>query len=459
MTGRAVTGRPREPRAVVTGIGIVCASGIGTDTYWKTALSGESRIGRIGGFDPSRYDTTLAGEVPGFEAADHMPSRFIVQTDRWTQLAFCAAGQALADAEIDPAALDPYEMSVALASGSGGNAFGQRELQRLWSSPSHTVGAYQSIAWFYAATVGQLSIMYGMKGPSMVLVSESAGGLDSLAHAARLVRRGTPVVLAGGTEAPLSPYALTCQQHNHAMTARTDPARAYCPFDLDADGYVPGEGGAVLVIEDLDHALARGAPVIYGEIAGAAATFDGRPRPPRRGSGGDVEQYARAMTTDRGESGTVGVHGDDSHAGCRDHLTDNPQQQQQRQVATGVCDDRGQAGGPWPAGSQELLDRHSGHAGQRRVDTPDTRREQRGNHRDQQKWNITIAHGLVPSAPPHHAQCLPLRLPRRLPRPDVATPRNRRTQCVPAVRATSHDASRRDCTAHISRSSSGSAWS
>ncbi|WP_322779805.1 beta-ketoacyl synthase N-terminal-like domain-containing protein [Frankia sp. Cas4] len=292
-----MTGRPREPRAVVTGIGIVCASGIGTDTYWKTALSGESRIGRIGGFDPSRYDTTLAGEVPGFEAADHMPSRFIVQTDRWTQLAFCAAGQALADAEIDPAALDPYEMSVALASGSGGNAFGQRELQRLWSSPSHTVGAYQSIAWFYAATVGQLSIMYGMKGPSMVLVSESAGGLDSLAHAARLVRRGTPVVLAGGTEAPLSPYALTCQQHNHAMTARTDPARAYCPFDLDADGYVPGEGGAVLVIEDLDHALARGAPVIYGEIAGAAATFDGRPRPPRRGSGGDVEQYARAMTT------------------------------------------------------------------------------------------------------------------------------------------------------------------
>ncbi|WP_239374743.1 beta-ketoacyl synthase N-terminal-like domain-containing protein [Frankia sp. Cj5] len=292
-----MTRQAAAPRAVVTGIGIVCASGVGADTYWKTALSGESRIERISQFDPSRYATTLAGEIDGFQAADHMPSRFVVQTDRWTQLAFCAAGQALADAEIDPAALDPYEMSVALASGSGGNVFGQRELQRLWSSPSRTVGAYQSIAWFYAATVGQLSIMYGMKGPSAVLVAESAGGLDSLAHAARLVRRGTPVVLAGGTEAPLSPYALTCQQHNHAMTARTDPARAYCPFDVDADGYVPGEGGAVLVVEDLGHALARGAPVIYGEIAGAAATFDGRPwRPWRRGAEGDVEQYARAMT-------------------------------------------------------------------------------------------------------------------------------------------------------------------
>ncbi|WP_445548749.1 beta-ketoacyl synthase N-terminal-like domain-containing protein, partial [Frankia sp. CiP1_Cm_nod2] len=116
------------PRAVITGIGIVCASGIGVDTYWKTVLSGETRIGRITQFDPSRYDTTLAGEVEGFGAAEHMPSRFVVQTDRWTHLAFCAAGQALADAGIDPEALDPYDMSVALASASGGNAFGQRAL-------------------------------------------------------------------------------------------------------------------------------------------------------------------------------------------------------------------------------------------------------------------------------------------------------------------------------------------
>ncbi|MGF7236034.1 MAG: beta-ketoacyl synthase N-terminal-like domain-containing protein [Frankia sp.] len=283
------------PRAVVTGIGIVAASGVGTDAYWKAALSGENRIGRIAQFDPSKYDTTLAGEVDGFQAADHVPGRFVAQTDRWSHLAFCAASEALADAEIDPAALDPYDMSVAMASGSGGNAFGQRELQRLWSHPSRTVGAYQSIAWFYAATVGQISIMHGMKGPSMVLLSESAGGLDSLSHAARLVRRGTPVVLAGGTEAPLTPYALTCQQDSHAMTTRTDPARAYLPFDVDADGYVPGEGGAVLVVEDLDHALARGVPAIYGEIVGAATTFDGRPS--RRGGEFDPGQYARAMTT------------------------------------------------------------------------------------------------------------------------------------------------------------------
>jgi minimal PKS chain-length factor (CLF/KS beta) len=285
----------RERRAVVTGIGIVSAAGAGADAYWKTALSGESRIGRITQFDPSRYETTLAGEVEAFQAGDHMPGRFVAQTDRWTHLAFAAAAHALADAELDPATVDPYAMSVALASGSGGNAFGQRELQQLWSSPARTVGAYQSIAWFYAATVGQLSIRHGMKGPSSVLVSESAGGLDSIAHAARLIRRGSAVVLAGGTEAPLTPYALACQQRTGAMTARTDPAGAYRPFDADADGYVPGEGGAVLVVEERDHALTRGAPVIYGEIAGAAATFDGRPS--RRGGGFPPGQYARAMTT------------------------------------------------------------------------------------------------------------------------------------------------------------------
>ncbi len=154
---------------------------------------------------------------------------------------------------------------------------------------------------------------------------------------------------------------------------------------------------------------------------------------------------------DRGETGSVGVHGYDRHTGCRDHLSDDPQQQQQRQITAGVRDDRGQAGGPWPASPQELLDRHSGDPGQRRVDTPDPGGGQRGNHRDQQKWNITVAHGLVPSTPPHHAQYVPC--------PEVATFSSRRAQRVPALRAASHDVSRRDCTAHISRSSSGSAWS
>jgi minimal PKS chain-length factor (CLF/KS beta) len=280
-------------RAVITGIGVAAPSGMGVDAHWKTMISGESRIGRISLFDPARYPTTLAGEVADLTVEDHVPSKVAAQTDRWTWLGFAAAGEALDDAGIDPAKLDPYSMAATLASSSGGNLFGQKELQRLWSKPARTVGAYQSIAWFYAASVGQLSIHHQLKGPSSVLCAEAAGGLDSLAHAARTVRRGTPVVLAGGTECPLSPYALACQQRSGWLTERTDPLGAYLPFDADADGYVPAEGGAVFVVEDLEHALARGAEVIYGEVAGWAATHDGASTV--RGGAGSAEHYAAAL--------------------------------------------------------------------------------------------------------------------------------------------------------------------
>jgi minimal PKS chain-length factor (CLF/KS beta) len=279
-------------RAVVTGIGIVAPSGTSTEAHWKTVLSGESKIGPITAFDPEPYETRLAGEVTGFDPADHAEGRLIVQTDRWTWLAFAAANAAFEDAALDPASLDPYSISAALASSSGGNQFGQGELQRLWSRADRTVSGYQSIAWFYAASVGQLSIKHQLKGPCNVLVAEAAGGLDSLAHAARSIERGVSVVLAGGTEAPLSPYALACQQRSGWLSTNADPATAYRPFDAQASGFVPGEGGAVFVVEELEHAVARGA-VIHGEIAGWGATHDGQPT--RRGSSGSAKQYARAM--------------------------------------------------------------------------------------------------------------------------------------------------------------------
>ncbi|MCP2167490.1 beta-ketoacyl synthase N-terminal-like domain-containing protein [Goodfellowiella coeruleoviolacea] len=280
-------------RAVITGLGVVAPSGMSPGEHWDTVVEQRNRLRRITLFDPSPYATTVAGEVADFDVTGQVDGRLIVQTDRWTWMAFVAAAQALADAGIDPTELDPYDLSVIMASSSGGNQFGQRELQRLWSQPSRTVGAFQSIAWFYAATVGQLSIRHQAKGQSSVIVSEAAGGLDSLAHAARLIRRGSVVVIAGGLEAPLSPYALSCQQRNGWLSTHSDPQRAYLPFDEDAQGHVPGEGGAALIVEDLDHALARGATTLYGEIIGWAATHDGAHT--RRGSGGSVSQYARAM--------------------------------------------------------------------------------------------------------------------------------------------------------------------
>ncbi len=260
--------------AVVTGIGIVSPSGIGADEHWRRTLAGDLRVRPIDTFDASGYETVLAGQVDGFEVAEHVDARLVVQTDRWTWMSLAAAQLALDDAKYDPADHDPYLTSVVLAAGSGGNEFGQREIQALWSKGRTAVSAYQSIAWFYAASAGQTSILHGTKGPASVLVSEGAGGLDCLGAARRVIRRGTPTVLAGGTEAPLSPYALVCQIANGHTTHSRDPREGYQPFDVHANGYAPAEGGAVLVIEDAQAALERGAPQIHGEIAGYAATHD-----------------------------------------------------------------------------------------------------------------------------------------------------------------------------------------
>lgn len=270
-------------RPVITGLGVIAPNGIGTAEFWRATLAGSSGIGAITSFDASGYPVRLAGEVRGFAAGDHLSSRLIVQTDRWTHLGLAAASMALADASLDPADFDPYDIAVVTASSSGGNAFGQREIQSLWSRGPEFVTVYQSIGWFYAATTGQVSIRHQMKGPCGVIVTEQAGGLDVAGQARRVLREDAKAVISGGTEAPLSPYALTCQLTSGALSPATDPARAYAPFDAQATGAVPGEGGAILIIEDPQSARDRGAPRAYCEIAGYGATFDPPPgsnRPP-----------------------------------------------------------------------------------------------------------------------------------------------------------------------------------
>ncbi|HWX45922.1 MAG TPA: beta-ketoacyl synthase N-terminal-like domain-containing protein [Solirubrobacteraceae bacterium] len=282
-----------DRRAVITGIGVVAPTGQDRESWWSATRAGNSGIERIARFDPSRYPVTLAGEVRDFEPGDHLDQRLIKQTDRWTWMALVAAQAALDDAGFDPAGHDPYSMSVITASSSGGNEFGQREIQALWEKGPVFVGAYQSIAWFYAATTGQISIKHGMKGPSGVVLAEGAGSLEALAHSRRTIRRGVETAVSGGIEAPIGPYALTCQLGTGFLSTESDPAAAYRPFDARANGYVPGEGGAILLVESLESAQQRSAPQIYGEILGYGATNDahhwGKPAP-------DAEQSARAMS-------------------------------------------------------------------------------------------------------------------------------------------------------------------
>lgn len=262
--------------AVVTGLGVAAPNGLGTDDFWKATLAGVSGIGPVGRFDAAGYPVRLAGEVPGFKAEDHLPGRLLPQTDHMTRLALVAADWALADADVDPAAWPEYDMGVVTASSSGGFEFGQGELQNLWSRGGQYVSAYQSFAWFYAVNTGQISIRNGMRGPSGVLVSDQAGGLDAVAQARRQVRKGSRLVVSGGVDGSVCPWGWVAQIAAQRMSECDDPARAYRPFAADATGHVTGEGGALLIVEDSASAAARGVRV-YGEIAGYAATFDPKP--------------------------------------------------------------------------------------------------------------------------------------------------------------------------------------
>ncbi|GAA2898775.1 ketosynthase chain-length factor [Streptosporangium fragile] len=268
---------------VVTGMGVLAPTGLGAAAHWTATLRGHSAIGRITRFDSEPYTSRLAAEIDGFAPEEHLPSRLLPQTDHMTRLALVAADWALEDAALTPSALPEYGVGVVTASSAGGFEFGHRELEKLWSKGPEHVSAYQSFAWFYAVNTGQISIRHGLRGPSGVLVTEQAGGLDAIAQARRHLRGGIPVMIGGGVDGSPCPWGWVAQQTSGRLSASRDPARAYLPFDADASGYVPGDGGALFVLEPEDAARERGATSWYGEIAGYAATFDPPPgsgRPP-----------------------------------------------------------------------------------------------------------------------------------------------------------------------------------
>ncbi|MYS24818.1 minimal PKS chain-length factor (CLF/KS beta) [Streptomyces sp. DvalAA-14] len=261
-------------RAVVTGLGVIAPNGIGTDAFWKSVQQGTPVLGRVTREGCADLPLRVAGEVAGFDATGLVEDRFLVQTDRFTHFGMAAAELALEDAHLAADPDNPYGVGVVTAAGSGGGAFGQSELQQLWGKGPSYVGPYQSIAWFYAASTGQISIRGGFRGPCGVLADDEPGGLDAFAHAWRGIRRGTDAMVVGATEAPLAPYSVVCQLGYPELSLSDEPRRAYLPFTADACGFSPAEGGAMFVVEDEEAARERGARP-RAVVAGHAATFTG----------------------------------------------------------------------------------------------------------------------------------------------------------------------------------------
>ncbi len=282
--------------SVITGIGVVAPTGLGVAAHWENVRAGRRAIAPITRFDASSYPMRLAGEVPGFVVEDHVPARVLKEADRVSHLAYAATTEALADAQLTPSELEDLELSVVTSNAGGGAEFGQRELQKLYKDGPRSVSVYMSIAWFYAATTGQLSISHGLRGQCGVLVGEQAA-LDGLGQSRRLLRKGSRVVVTVGNDAPICPYGHVALMSSGRLSRSNDPARAYQPFGAQASGWVPGEGSAVLVVESSEDAARRGITRPYGRVAGYGASFD---PPPGVGRAPNLKRAAEAALRDAG---------------------------------------------------------------------------------------------------------------------------------------------------------------
>lgn len=284
----------KDKRVVITGLGVIAPNGIGKDAFWANSLKGESFIKEISHFNPRNYACRVGGRVADFNATDFVQRKIVKQTDRSTHMAIGACQLATRDAKLDLAQEDPDEVGMYFANVFGGMEFAEPELYaQAFLGPSR-VSAYQAIAWFYAAAQGQWSIGSGIRGFGKSIVSDRAGGLQALALGALALQRGhCSVVYAGGFEAPLVPYAFLIHHSSCLLSTRnTDPAEIYRPFDAARSGLVLGEGSGMLILEELEHARARGAH-IYAEVAGFAATFDAVHH---ANAAPDGKQLARCLT-------------------------------------------------------------------------------------------------------------------------------------------------------------------
>lgn len=277
--------------------------GVGTEEGWKNALAGESGLGRPSEQHDPDLPVQVVGEVTGFEATDYIPKKLVVRSDRNTHFAFAACIQALADAGIDPEQTDKTRVGLVFASNYGGLSYYLDNLTRLHQRGPSFVSAYMATAWIPSAPVGQLSIFYGFTGYSKTLVNDSAGGVDAIGAAYSAVRRGdSDVIIAGGFEAALADAAIVClATFDEICRDAPDPSSAYRPFNVERNGLVVAEGGAIVILEDLERARERGAP-IYAEVTGFAQTSDAVDL---RSFAPDGEQYARAMRLALEQSGTI----------------------------------------------------------------------------------------------------------------------------------------------------------
>ena len=261
-------------RVVVTGMGLVTPIGSSIEEFWRSIHEGRVGIGPIRNFDTAGYKVKLSAEVTDFEPKDYIPAKDAKRMDRFSQFAVAAAVQAVKDAGINMEDEDGYRTGVSIGSGTGSLMGIEREYDKLLAKGPgriHPLTAPMVLGNMAAANV---AITFGCKGKCLDIVTACATGTNSIGEAFRSIQHGeADIILAGGVDSSVSRFGVATFQALTALSLSEDPLQASIPFDRKRDGFVTGEGAGVLVLEELEHALARNAH-IYAEIGGYGATCD-----------------------------------------------------------------------------------------------------------------------------------------------------------------------------------------
>lgn len=263
-------------RVVVTGMGAVSPLGLDVPTLWKGIVEGRSGIAPISLFDSTGLETTFAGEVKGFDATNYMDRKEVRRFDRFVHLAVAAVREALRTAELTITPENRDDIGVFVGSGIGGIDTFATQLDVMRAKGPGRVSPFLVPAMITNMAAGVVSIAIGARGPNMCTTSACASSAHAIGEAAETIRRGwANAIVAGGCEAPITPIGVASFNSMRALSTRNDdPTRASRPFDKDRDGFVLSEGGAMLVLESLEHAISRGAPILaevlsYGSSADA----------------------------------------------------------------------------------------------------------------------------------------------------------------------------------------------
>ena len=300
-------------RVVVTGLGLVTPLGNGVDHVWSQLLASESGIHALKLFDPEPFKVKFGGDIYDWDPSELLNSKDQKRFDRFTQFALVAADEAVKNSGIDFSKEEPFRCGVILGTGIGGLNEIEAQMTRLIAKGPERVSPLTIPKLMLNAAGGNISIQYGLRGPNYTVATACASATNAIGDAFKSIQHGdADVMITGGTEAAMTPMGLAGFQNMRALSTRNDdPARASRPFDLDRDGFVLSEGAGVLVIEELEHAKARGAEILC-EIVGYGASGDAShiTQPDEHGAGA-----AKAMSTALADAqlDTTGLHYINAH--------------------------------------------------------------------------------------------------------------------------------------------------